>query len=111
MDQELALRARVLLAGSEPPTPWQAYRAHRLLAGENPTVHLPRLALAAIELTAHHPVLLRSNLQRALLAEALDVAAAIAPDDPYRPEALRQIRKAYVERAGQLGLPLPEEWT
>lgn len=111
VDQELALRARVLLAGSEPPTPWQAYRAHRLLAGENPVVHLPRLALAAIELTVHQPVLLRPDLQRALLAEALAVAAAIAPDDPYRPEALRQIRKAYVERAGQLGFPLPEEWS
>ncbi|WP_157852590.1 hypothetical protein [Kitasatospora sp. NRRL B-11411] len=105
VDQELALRARVLLAGSEPPTPWQAYRAHRLLAGDNPAVHLPKLALAAIELTGHYPVLIRRDLQLGLMAEALAVAAAIPADDPFRPEALRQIRKAYAEQAVRLGIP------
>ncbi|GAA2115390.1 hypothetical protein GCM10009759_60340 [Kitasatospora saccharophila] len=111
VDQELALRARVLLAGSEPPTPWQAYRAHRLLARENPAAHLPRLALAAIELTNHYPVLLRPDLQLVLMEEALAAAAAIPAQDPFRPEALRRIRKAYTERAAQLGISLSPEWS
>ncbi|MFE1316025.1 hypothetical protein [Kitasatospora phosalacinea] len=111
MDQELALRARVLLSGSEPPTPWQAYRAHRLLAADNPAVHLPRLALAAIELTNHYPVLLRPDLQLALMEEALAAAAAVPAGDPFRPEALRQIRRAYTERAVQIGITLPPAWS
>ncbi|MGW4383507.1 hypothetical protein [Kitasatospora sp. NPDC004531] len=104
VDQELALRARVLLAGSEPPTPWQAYRAHRLLARDNPAVHLPKLALAAVELTRHHPVLLRRDLQLRLLDEALEAAAAIPGDDPFRLRALARIHREHAERAGQLGL-------
>ncbi|WP_157031893.1 hypothetical protein [Kitasatospora cheerisanensis] len=104
VDQELALRARVLLAGSEPPTPWQAYRAHRLLALDNPAVHLPKLALAAIELTRHHPVLLRRDLQLRLLDEALAAAAAIAADDPYRPRALALIHQAHAKRLTELGI-------
>ncbi|RKE17658.1 hypothetical protein [Streptomyces sp. TLI_171] len=104
VDQDLALRARVLLAGSEPPTPWQAYRAHRLLARVNPAVHLPRLALAAVELTKHYPVVLRRDIQLRLMEEALAVASAIDPADPDRPRALAAIRRAYRERAEQLGI-------
>ncbi|OKJ13619.1 hypothetical protein [Kitasatospora sp. CB01950] len=104
VNHELALRARVLLAGSEPPTPWQAYQAHRLLARVNPVVHLPKLALAAIELTRHHPVLIRRDLQLQLLDEALDAASRIPVDDPYRPRALARILEEHAERLRQLGI-------
>ncbi|MFI9786400.1 hypothetical protein ACIHEI_23320 [Kitasatospora sp. NPDC051984] len=102
----MALRARVLLAGSEAPTPWQAYRAHRLLARDNPQVHLPKLALAAIELTRHHPVLLRRDIQLCLLDEALEAAAAIAADDPFRPRALARIHDEHAKRIKELGIPM-----
>ncbi|MFD8479436.1 hypothetical protein [Kitasatospora sp. NPDC059673] len=98
------MRARVLLAGSEPPTPWQAYRAHRLLALDNPRVHLPKLALAAVELTRHHPVLLHRDLQLRLLDEALEAADAIAPEDPFRAQALTRIRHEHAKRLKELGI-------
>ncbi|MEV7122265.1 hypothetical protein [Kitasatospora griseola] len=101
----MALRARVLLAGSEPPTPWQAYRAHRLLSRDNPAVHLPKLALAAVELTRHHPLLLRRDLQLRLLDEALEAAAAIPADDPFRAEALARIRHERAKRLNELRMP------
>ncbi|MEV4561016.1 hypothetical protein AB0K51_29020 [Kitasatospora sp. NPDC049285] len=104
VDADLALRARVLLLGSEPPTAQQAYLAHRLLARVNPAAHLPRLALAAIELTGHYPVLLDRDLQLRLLAEALAAAAAIDPGDPYRPAALAAIRAAYGSQLDKLGI-------
>ncbi|MFJ1758148.1 hypothetical protein [Kitasatospora sp. NPDC088134] len=98
------MRARVLLAGSEAPGPWETYRAHRLLARVAPAVHLPRLALAAVEMTVHPPVAPHRDLQLGLMAEALAAFAAIDPADPFRPRALAVFREKYRERAELLGI-------
>ncbi|MEV8092779.1 hypothetical protein [Kitasatospora sp. NPDC085879] len=103
MNHDAIVRARVALLDVRRMTLLQQVTAHRMLAGDTPAVHLPKLSRTLVEL-AEREVLLPQRARLALLDEAVAAAEAMDAADRYGPAVLaeaREARRTYL-RTGEL---------
>ncbi|MEU5218261.1 hypothetical protein AB0G79_18940 [Streptomyces sp. NPDC020807] len=100
--QDAVLRARVLLLGSEPPSWWEEVTAYRVLATVSPAAYLPRLVAALLECRTRSVLATDAKAVLALLAEAVEAARRIAPDEPGGLRLLSEALQAHEEAARHL---------
>ncbi|MFF3934820.1 hypothetical protein [Streptomyces phaeofaciens] len=103
MDQDMVLRARVKLlsANRRVVRGVEGLRIYRLLTQVAPEVYGSKLAYVLVEASASPLVLELPVQRRALLDEAIAVAAALDTGNPYRDKVLARALAARRELDGR----------